>query len=49
MYVFIIYQECLADSMPLQYYISEPIDLNDLKGLAAFVLASIEYENLVGF
>ncbi|KAI0719012.1 Six-hairpin glycosidase [Fomitopsis betulina] len=28
------------------YYISEPVDLNDLKGLAAFVLASIEYETL---
>ncbi|KAJ3829507.1 glycoside hydrolase family 105 protein [Lentinula raphanica] len=28
------------------YYISQPIDINDLKGLAAFVLASIEYEKL---
>ena len=37
----------LADSMSSQYYISEPVDLNDLKGLAAFVLASIEYETLV--
>ena len=36
-----------TDFMSSQYYISEPIDLNDLKGLAAFVLASIEYETLV--
>ncbi|KII85967.1 glycoside hydrolase family 105 protein [Plicaturopsis crispa FD-325 SS-3] len=28
------------------YYISEPTDLNDLKGLAAFLLASLEYEAL---
>ncbi|KAL5483561.1 hypothetical protein ACEPAI_8793 [Sanghuangporus weigelae] len=28
------------------YYISQLINLNDLKGLAAFVLASIEYEKL---
>ncbi|KAJ3854536.1 glycoside hydrolase family 105 protein [Lentinula lateritia] len=28
------------------YYISQPIDINDLKGIAAFVLASIEYEKL---
>ncbi|KIK67920.1 glycoside hydrolase family 105 protein [Collybiopsis luxurians FD-317 M1] len=28
------------------YYISQPIDINDLKGLAAFVLASIEFEKL---
>ncbi|KAG5735029.1 hypothetical protein E4T56_gene7581, partial [Termitomyces sp. T112] len=28
------------------YYISQPVDLNDLKGLAAFVLASLEYEML---
>ncbi|KAJ7057045.1 Six-hairpin glycosidase [Mycena amicta] len=28
------------------YYISQAIDLNDLKGLAAFVLASLEYEML---
>ncbi|KAH9923624.1 glycoside hydrolase family 105 protein [Fomitopsis serialis] len=29
-----------------EYYISEPIDTNDLKGLAAFILASLEYETL---
>ncbi|KAG6831544.1 hypothetical protein H0H92_009463 [Tricholoma furcatifolium] len=29
-----------------EYYISQPTDLNDLKGLAAFVLASLEYELL---
>ncbi|KAH0579015.1 hypothetical protein H2248_003183 [Termitomyces sp. 'cryptogamus'] len=28
------------------YYLSEPVNLNDLKGLAAFVLASLEYEML---
>lgn len=28
------------------YYISQPINLNDLKGAAPFVLASIEYEKL---
>ncbi|RDB26636.1 Unsaturated rhamnogalacturonyl hydrolase YteR [Hypsizygus marmoreus] len=28
------------------YYVSQPTDLNDLKGLAAFVLASLEYERL---
>ncbi|KAG6875895.1 hypothetical protein C0993_006879 [Termitomyces sp. T159_Od127] len=28
------------------YYISQPVDLNDLKGLAAFVLASMEFERL---
>nr|GAT47523.1 cell wall glycosyl hydrolase [Mycena chlorophos] len=28
------------------YYISQPVDINDLKGLAAFVLASLEYELL---
>ncbi|GLB41010.1 putative glycosyl hydrolase family 88 [Lyophyllum shimeji] len=26
------------------YYVSQPTDVNDLKGLAAFVLASLEYE-----
>ncbi|KAI0314177.1 Six-hairpin glycosidase [Amylostereum chailletii] len=29
-----------------EYYVSQAIDLNDLKGLAAFVLASIEFEQL---
>ncbi|EIN04615.1 glycoside hydrolase family 105 protein [Punctularia strigosozonata HHB-11173 SS5] len=29
-----------------EYYTSVPTDVNDLKGLAAFTLASIEYENL---
>ncbi|KAJ6611182.1 glycoside hydrolase family 105 protein [Mycena sp. CBHHK59/15] len=29
-----------------QYYVSQTVDLNDLKGLAAFVLASLEYERL---
>ncbi|KAF9465920.1 glycoside hydrolase family 105 protein [Collybia nuda] len=28
------------------YYVSQPTDINDLKGLAAFVLASLEYEKL---
>ncbi|KAF8066731.1 glycoside hydrolase family 105 protein [Lyophyllum atratum] len=28
------------------YYVSQPQDLNDLKGLAAFVLASLEFERL---
>ncbi|KAF5381597.1 hypothetical protein D9615_005426 [Tricholomella constricta] len=28
------------------YYVSQPTNLNDLKGLAAFVLASLEYERL---
>ncbi|THH16054.1 hypothetical protein EW146_g4519 [Bondarzewia mesenterica] len=27
-----------------EYYISQTIDMNDLKGLSAFVLASLEYE-----
>ncbi|KAF5317947.1 hypothetical protein D9619_012056 [Psilocybe cf. subviscida] len=30
------------------YYVSQPTDLNDLKGLAAFLLASLEVEYLVG-
>ncbi|KAI0708917.1 glycoside hydrolase family 105 protein [Cerioporus squamosus] len=29
-----------------EYYISVPTDVNDLKGLAAFTLSSIEYESL---
>ncbi|KAG5652545.1 hypothetical protein H0H81_004606 [Sphagnurus paluster] len=29
------------------YYVSQAVNLNDLKGLAAFVLASLEYERLV--
>ena len=29
-----------------QYYISQAIDDNDLKGLAAFLLASLEFEML---
>jgi len=28
------------------YYVSQPTDLNDLKGLSAFLLASLEIENL---
>lgn len=36
-----------ADNVPVaQYYISIETDVNDLKGLAAFTLSSIEYENL---
>jgi len=27
------------------YYVSQAVDTNDLKGIAAFVLASVEYEN----
>ena len=34
-----------ADGIP-QYYISVDTVENDLKGLAAFILASIEYEQL---
>lgn len=30
----------------VKYYVSQPINLNDLKGLAAFLLASLEYEKL---
>jgi rhamnogalacturonyl hydrolase YesR len=33
-------------SFETQYYIAQSITVNDLKGLAAFVLASIEYEAL---
>lgn len=29
-----------------QYYVSQAIDINDLKGASAFVLASLEYESL---
>ncbi len=36
-----------ANKHVLQYYISQPTDLNDLKGVAAFVLASLEYEMIV--
>lgn len=32
--------------MLAKYYISQSVDTDDLKGLAAFVLASIEYEKL---
>ncbi|KAJ7621235.1 Six-hairpin glycosidase [Roridomyces roridus] len=28
------------------YYVSQPVDLDDLKGVAAFLLASLEYEKL---
>ena len=31
-----------------EYYISEPIVVNDLKGIAAFILASVEVEELNG-
>ena len=31
-----------------EYYISEPIVVNDLKGIAAFILASVEMEDLNG-
>ncbi|KAG6864665.1 hypothetical protein C0991_008002 [Blastosporella zonata] len=34
----------LATTGDFNYYVSQPVDLNDLKGLAAFVLASLEYE-----
>ena len=33
-------------SLFVQYYVSQPTDLNDLKGVAAFILASYEYEEL---
>lgn len=29
-----------------QYYVSQAVDVNDLKGLAAFLLASLEIERL---
>lgn len=29
-----------------KYYVSQATDVNDLKGLAAFLLASIEFEKL---
>jgi hypothetical protein len=31
----------------LQYYISQAVNTNDLKGISAFVLASVEYEHAV--
>jgi len=30
------------------YYISQTVDTNDLKGISAFVLASVEYERYMG-
>ncbi|KAF8880525.1 glycoside hydrolase family 105 protein [Infundibulicybe gibba] len=36
----------LNTSGDYNYYVSQPTDLNDLKGLAAFLLASLEYERL---
>ncbi|KAG6916984.1 hypothetical protein DXG01_004328 [Tephrocybe rancida] len=36
----------LSTTGDFNYYISQPVDLNDLKGLAAFVLASLEFEKL---
>lgn len=38
----------VSDSHLHQYYVSVPTDVNDLKGLAAFALASIEFEHLEG-
>ncbi|KAJ7489342.1 glycoside hydrolase family 105 protein [Mycena latifolia] len=36
----------LSTDGSFQYYVSQTVDLNDLKGLAAFVLASLEFEKL---
>ena len=36
-----------AEVATLQYYVSQAVDTNDLKGIAAFVLASVEYENAI--
>ncbi|TFK97682.1 glycoside hydrolase family 105 protein [Pterulicium gracile] len=36
----------LGSNGTYEYYIAQPIALNDLKGAAAFVLASLEYERL---
>ncbi|KAF5328729.1 hypothetical protein D9619_011466 [Psilocybe cf. subviscida] len=36
----------LDTTADFNYYISEPVDLNDLKGVAAFLLASLEVERL---
>ena len=44
MFVLLWVWDCI-DGIP-QYYISVDTVENDLKGLAAFILASIEYEQL---
>jgi len=31
-----------------EYNISEPVDMNGLKGFAVFILASLRYETLIG-
>ncbi|KAJ7040701.1 Six-hairpin glycosidase [Mycena alexandri] len=36
----------LSTTGDFNYYVSQTVDLNDLKGLAAFVLASLEFEQL---
>ncbi|KAJ6598448.1 glycoside hydrolase family 105 protein [Mycena vulgaris] len=36
----------LSGNGTFAYYVSQTVDLNDLKGLAAFVLASLEFEKL---
>lgn len=36
----------LSGDGTFEYYVGVPLILNDLKGLAAFLLASLEYENL---
>ncbi|KAJ7705457.1 glycoside hydrolase family 105 protein [Mycena rosella] len=36
----------LSTDGSFEYYVNQTVDLNDLKGLAAFVLASIEFEKL---
>ncbi|KAJ6466857.1 Six-hairpin glycosidase [Mycena sanguinolenta] len=36
----------LVSTGDYEYYVSQVVDLNDLKGIAAFVLASLEFEQL---
>ncbi|KAF7377614.1 Cell wall glycosyl hydrolase [Mycena sanguinolenta] len=36
----------LGSTGDYEYYVSQVVDLNDLKGIAAFVLASLEFEQL---
>ncbi|KAJ7182726.1 Six-hairpin glycosidase [Mycena crocata] len=36
----------LSTNGTFEYYVSQTVDLNDLKGVAAFVLASLEFEKL---
>jgi rhamnogalacturonyl hydrolase YesR len=42
---FVVFEFDLTESL-LQYYVGVPTVTNDVKGLAAFLLASVEYERL---